>query len=337
MALRPDDPRLEIQEDGGGEVKTFLEHLEDLRWCLVKCATAIGIAMVICLAGANYIMDVLLWPLAKSGLKQPGSEEKQVLLYLGTNVIGKSIIKTNQFGNYDMGTNAYVQIQLLPRQEGSNWLLSLASFTNPPPIPKHQLPIINQTPVGGFVVAFKVALYGGLVISSPFVFYFILQFVLPALKQKEKKIGGKALSIAMGLFLMGVSFCYFILMPIALKASAMYSNWLGIGADWWTAESYIGFVCMFLLGMGLGFEMPVVVLLLVKIGVVDYKALAGFRRYMIVINLILGAVLTTPEIITQVLMFVPLQGLYELSVWIAWYWERRDRRRAEREALLGKK
>jgi sec-independent protein translocase protein TatC len=327
MALRPDDPRLEIQEDGGGEVKTFLEHLEDLRWCLVKCAVALGIAMVICLAGANYLMEALKWPLYRSGLKQPEKNQQLLLLYAGTNVISKSFVRSNEFGGYDLGSNSYAQLQLVPRLIGSNWLMGVEPFTNPPAPPKETVLLINQSPVGGFVVAFKVAMYGGLVFASPFIFYFILQFALPALKQKEKKYGGRALSIAVVLFLMGVAFCYFFLMPFALAASAKYSNWLGLGADWWTAESYIGFVCMFMLGMGLGFEMPVVILLLVKIGIVDHKALAGFRRYMIVINLVLGAVLTTPEIITQILMFIPLQLLYELSVWIAWYWERRDRKR----------
>lgn len=63
-----------------------------------------------------------------------------------------------------------------------------------------------------------------------------------------------------------------------------YSQWLGISADQWTAEDYISFVCKFMLGMGLGFEMPVVILVLVKLGVLNYRMLAGFRRYMIVIN-----------------------------------------------------
>ena len=86
-----------------------------------------------------------------------------------------------------------------------------------------------------------------------------------------------------------------------------------------------------MLGMGLGFEMPVVILVLVKLGILNYAILSKARRYMIVINLVLGAVLTTPEVLTQVLMAIPLQILYEISVWIAWYWERQERKRA-REA-----
>jgi sec-independent protein translocase protein TatC len=121
-------------------------------------------------------------------------------------------------------------------------------------------------------------------------------------------------------------------MPIALAASAQYAHWLGLGVNQWRAEDYIAFVCKFMLGMGLGFELPVVVLTLVKIGVLDYRALAKARRYVIVISFVLGAVLTTPEVITQVLMALPLLLLYEISVWIAWYWERRDAKRAAADA-----
>jgi sec-independent protein translocase protein TatC len=151
---------------------------------------------------------------------------------------------------------------------------------------------------------------------------------------KERKYVFRAIFYGGGLFLAGVAFCYFVLMPIALTASQMYSEWLGLGASQWKAEDYISFVCKFMLGMGLGFEMPVVILTLVKIGVLDYATLAKARRYMIVINLFLGAVLTTPEVITQVTMFVPLQGLYELSVWVAWYWDQPDRAKARRRLIL---
>ena len=133
-------------------------------------------------------------------------------------------------------------------------------------------------------------------LASPFIFYFVASFVFPALKIRERKYVYRGLVIGVGLFLVGVAFCYFVLMPLALAAAQMYSNWLGFGALQWRAEDYISFVCKFMLGMGLGFELPVVILTLVKIGVLDYEMLAKARRYMIVINLFLGAVLTTPEV-----------------------------------------
>jgi sec-independent protein translocase protein TatC len=147
----------------------------------------------------------------------------------------------------------------------------------------------------------------------------------------EKYYVYRGLGFGLVLFFLGVGFCYFFLMPLALSASALYSNWLGFESNLWRAEEYISFVCKFMLGMGVGFQMPVVLLTLVKIGVLSYAILSKMRRYMIVINLVLGAVLTTPEVLTQVMMAVPLQLLYEASVWIAWYWERRDRKREEAE------
>jgi sec-independent protein translocase protein TatC len=171
-----------------------------------------------------------------------------------------------------------------------------------------------------------------MVLAAPFIFYFIMSFVFPALKMREQKYVYRGLFFGGGLFLLGVSFCYFILMPVSLAASQEYSNWLGFGALQWRAEDYISFVCRFMLGMGLGFELPVVILTLVKIGVLGYSTLRGMWRYMIVINLILGAVLTTPEVVTQVLMAVPLYLLYEITVWIAWYWDRQEKKRAAHES-----
>jgi sec-independent protein translocase protein TatC len=191
--------------------------------------------------------------------------------------------------------------------------------------------LVNLSPAGGFFVAFQVAIYAGMVVAAPFIFYFVASFVFPALKFRERKYVYRGLFFGGGLFLAGISFCYFILMPIALAASQMYSNWLGFGALQWRAEEYISFVCRFMLGMGLGFELPVVILTLVKIGVLNYPTLKKARRYMVIINLILGAVLTTPEVITQLVMFVPLQVLYEITVWIAWYWERQEKKRALQE------
>ena len=82
------------------------------------------------------------------------------------------------------------------------------------------------------------------------------------------------------------------------------------------------------MGLGPSFELPVVLLALVKIGILDYDKLSKMRRYMVIINLVLGALLTTPEVLTQICMAVALQILFEISVWIAWYWEREERKKA---------
>jgi sec-independent protein translocase protein TatC len=146
---------------------------------------------------------------------------------------------------------------------------------------------------------------------------------------REKKYVYRGLGFGFGLFMIGVCFCFFIMMPLALKVSVQYAEWFGFKSDQWRAEEYISFVCKFILGMGLGFEMPVVILTLVKLGVLNYRMLAAARRYVIVISFILGAILTTPEVITQVLMAIPLLILYEISVWIAYYWEWRERKQEQ--------
>ncbi len=318
------------EESEGGPIKSFLDHLEDFRWVMIKTAATVALAMLLCLIAGNYVMAVLKWPLTRARVTYPGTNQV-VAVSFGTNHLADFQLTTEQQNSLGLGSNRFVAITVEPLTLGTNQVLGWR--VNPDPkaaeIAQHmKIELVNLSPAGGFFVAFQVALYGGLVLSAPVVFYFIASFVFPALKMRERKYIYRGLAIGSALFLAGVSFCYFILMPIALAASQMYSQWLGLGAFQWRAEEYISFVCRFMLGMGLGFELPVVILTLVKIGVLNYSILSKARRYMIVINLILGALLTTPEVITQIVMFVPLQLLYEITVWIAWYWERRDRKRA---------
>jgi len=320
----------------GGPVKTFLEHLEDFRWVLIKSLVALFVAMLLCLFAANDVVQIIKWPLKHAPIGFSGTNQIAVVSF-GTNHLGNFPLTPEQQQSLNLGTNRFVAVTVEPLMLGTNQVLGWRTNANPAAIAGAQqmkIELINLSPAGGFVVAFQVALYGGMVLASPFIFYFAASFIFPALKLRERKYVYRGLAIGVGLFLTGVAFCYFALMPLALAAAQMYSHWLGLGALEWRAEDYISFVCKFMLGMGLGFELPVVILTLVKIGVVDYHMLSKARRYMIVINLILGAVLTTPEPITQLVMFVPLQLLYELTVWIAWYWDQPDRARARRELLF---
>ena len=248
------------EEDGGGAVKSFLEHLEDLRWMIIKAGASALVGIVVCLLAGNHLVEILKVPLIRAG----------------------------------------------------------------PTVP----PLANFQAAGPFYVAFQLAIIGGIILASPFIFYFVLEFVLPALKVKEKKYFFRGLFVGGLLFFTGVTFCYWFLMPVALKASVQYAKWLGINTPFWEATEFFGFITKFMLGMGLGFELPVVLLILVKLNILSYSLLSKGRRYMIVINLVLGAVLTTPEIVTQVLMALPLQLLYEATIWIAWYWEKQEKKKA---------
>lgn len=330
-------------EAEGGPVKSFLEHLEDFRWVLVKSVVTLALAMLVCLFCANHIVTILKWPLHHNPVRHlayslnwhwpfglSAEDTSQfVNVSFGTNHLSRFELSPDQQKLFNLGTNRYVAVQIEPLMVGTNQVLGWRAAPDPKVADNWDLNIdlINLGPAGAFFIAFQVAFYGGMVLASPFILYFIASFVFPALRLKERRHIYPALFFGGGLFFIGVSFCYFLLMPLALAAAQMYANWMGLGSFQWRAEEYISFVCKFMLGMGLGFELPVVILTLVKIGIVNYATLAKARRYMIVINLILGAVLTTPEPITQLIMFVPLQLLYELTVWIAWYWDRQEKKR----------
>jgi sec-independent protein translocase protein TatC len=320
----------ELTEEEGGPVKSFLEHLEDLRWVLIKSLAALSVAMLLCLIAGDRVVAILKGPLERAKISYPGTNQVVTFLF-GTNRLGVYPLSPEQQQVINLGTNRFVAVHLEPAMIGTNQVLTWRIDTNRELAERAQhlgISLINLSPASGFFVAFQVALYAGMVLASPFIFYYIAAFVFPALKMKERKYVYRGLGFGVGLFLFGVAFCYFALMPLALAASQRYSQWLGFSAFEWKADDYISFVCKFMLGMGLGFEMPVIILTLVKIGVLNYRLLAKGRRYMIVINLVLGAVLTTPEVITQLIMFLPLQLLYEISIWIAWYWERQDKKRA---------
>lgn len=326
----------EEEEDGGGPVKTFLEHLEDLRWVIIRCLAALAIAMVVCLVAGNKIVDLLKEPLHRAQKLAQRKSPSLVLVEFGTNKMVLNL-QTNRFGQYSLEKTNALKFVVAPISAGTNTFLGLV----PAPLDPEEIPPVNQIelknlgPVSPFVVALKIALFGGLGLASPFILLFIGQFVLPALRKKEKKYLYRAVAIGSGLFFCGVFFCYFFMLQIALNAAVQFSKWMGFGADIWRAEDYIGFVVKFLLGMGLSFELPVVLLTLVKLELLDYEGMNKFRPLWVVMNLALAALLTPPDIVSQLLMAIPLQLLFELSVLIAWYWHWRDKKRAAAEGLAG--
>jgi len=329
MADPTEEPLPDDFEEGGGPVKSFLDHLEDLRWMLVKSGIALLVGMIVCLYATSQIVWALKLPLRKAALIQVGHQQK-ALVRFGTNTLATFEPVTNRIGPVDLGTNWFVAIQLDPVAVGTNIFLSIHTDPNPDQetLLSTATDLVYLDPAAPFLSSLHLALYGGGLLATPFIFYFLAQFILPALKVKEKKYVLRACAVGVGLFMSGVCFCYFFVLARALKFAEVFAVWMGVKVPEWRAETYFSFVTKFMLGMGLGFELPVVLLALVKIGILDYAKLAGMRRYMIVINLVLGAFLTTPEVFTQVVMAIVLQVLYEISVLIAWYWERQEKKRA---------
>lgn len=166
---------------------------------------------------------------------------------------------------------------------------------------------------GSFMAYFKIGLIAGLIAALPLVFWQLWGFISPGLYKKERKMVLPFVIIATILFLGGSSFCYFLVLPFALKFMLSFSG--GLLNPMITVSSYISFAGMLMLAFGLCFEMPVAAYILGRMGIISSKLLSKGRRVAIVIILVASAILTpTPDIINQLLLAGPMYILYEVSI-----------------------
>ncbi len=322
---------IEIESADGGTHKSFWGHLDDLRKALIKALISVGVALVLCLTFVQYLVGIIERPLRHIDLFE--KPKSTVSFQIGEARLGPYVVTREQFSALPPGDAPHVVYQLDAAPSGQSQVVTLRQLPAAPDADLGPLRVRlhNFGPAEGFFVAFHVAIYAALVLSAPFWMYFIGGFILPALNVREREALFPWVGWSVVLFLVGVFSTYFFLLPVALRASVAYSDLLGFEGYDWRADDYISFVTRFVFGMGLGFQFPVIILFLVKIGIVTHAQLVHYRKHVIVVAFILGAVLTTPEVITQVAMAVPLCVLYEVCIWIAWYWERK-KRRAEADA-----
>jgi len=240
--------------------KPFLEHLEDLRWTIVKMAITMVVAMIVCFAFRSTLVHVMQRPL----------------------------------GAVDPSVGA----------------LRALAITD------------------SFTISFRLAFYAGIVVSFPLLLYFVAEFVLPALTAMEKRFLFPAIMVSFGLFLTAVLTAYFWLLPSTVLFFFRDTQSLG----WlpaWTVQEYYAFVTRFTIAFGIAFELPVVVLALVRFGLVTYEFMVRTRPYAIVLMFIFAAVISpTPDILTMIAMALPMCLLYESCIWITWFMRRRERRAA---------
>lgn len=174
---------------------------------------------------------------------------------------------------------------------------------------------------GGFNVALRTALWSALLVAAPAILYFIGSFVFPGLTVRERQVVLRSSGAAALLFFGGSAMGYYMTLPVALQMMMQINEWVGVQSEW-TINSYIAFTIQLLLGFGLAFELPMLVLILGKLGIVSHRQLREKRRHVIVGILVLAMVLTPPDVITQLMMGVPLILLYELCIWIVRVFER---------------
>lgn len=181
------------------------------------------------------------------------------------------------------------------------------------------------SPAGGIAVAMRVSVETALVISLPVLLYILGIFILPALTKKERRYFGPLLGGGTLMFYAGMAFCYFTALPWTVRFFWSFNRLLGIG-NLWTINEYVAFVSRMLIAFGLVFEFPLVILLLVRMGILNYRLLSEKRRYVIVLAFVLAAIMTPgPDAVSQIIMAVPLILLYEICVWGAWLMEKPSR------------
>jgi sec-independent protein translocase protein TatC len=188
-------------------------------------------------------------------------------------------------------------------------LLARPLMTN---LPKDGKMIVTDV-TGSFFVPMKVTMLVAFVIALPFVLYQIWAFVAPGLYQHEKKLVGPLVGSSYTLFLCGMAFAYFVVFPTIFRVMAHYNA--PLGAEMTTdIDNYLSFVLTMFIAFGVTFEVPIVVVLLVRMGVLTVKKLKEIRPYVIVGAFVVSAVVTPPDVFSQLILAVPLIILYEAGI-----------------------
>ncbi|KMQ52994.1 Twin-arginine translocation protein TatC [Chitinispirillum alkaliphilum] len=225
---------------------TFLEHLEELRWVLIKIAASILLFAIPSILYWREIFDLLMvFPLR---------------------------------------------------------------FTAPTPV------FIYTNPAQGIVLSVKIALASAVICAAPFIFYQVWKFLSPALKTGEKRLLLPVAVASTLLFLAGVAFCYFTL-PFVLQFLIAYAS--GILEPMFRADEYLGFMLKIALSLGFVFQLPVISFILARSGIITHSFLIRNSNYAVITMFIVAALLTPPDIFSQIMIVLPLSLLYGLSIVIA--------------------
>lgn len=250
---------------------SFFEHLEVLRWHLVRSAIAVGVFMILAFAFYDFIFDDIVM-----GPKNPNFLTYRLMCKLG-NVLG----------------------------------IEGLCVTEVPGI------IINTQMAGQFIMQINSSLLIAVMLGFPYLLYELWLFIKPALTDIERRSANGFVLYATLLFLLGVCFGYFVVTPLSINFLANYSISDSI-SNTITIQSYLSFVATLSLGCGIVFELPMIVLILSKIGILTPQFMRSTRRYAIILILLLAAIITpTPDIMTMLTVSMPMFLLYELSILIS--------------------
>jgi len=249
---------------------SFLEHLEALRWVLIRSSLAIAIGTVISFFFLDFIFDVIIF----------GPKDPNFITY-------RFFCELAQFFGAD-----------------ENMCIKELNFT------------IQSRQMGSqFNTAIWMGITVGFILGFPFILWELWKFIRPALYENEKKNAKWFITIASFLFFLGVLFGYYMLAPLSINFLGNFSVSQYVHNEF-DIDSYIGTIKTCILASGLIFELPVLMYFLAKLDVIEATSLRKYRKIAIVIILVISAIITPPDVISQIIVSIPLLILYEISIYI---------------------
>jgi len=252
------------------KVMTFWDHLDELRWHIMRSVIAIVILAIVAFINREIIFDYIILA--------PSSSEF---------ITNRALCKLG------------------------NWL-SINALC----IKDMKLQIINIKMSGQFLTHMYISIVAGFIIAFPYILWEIWRFVKPAMKETEKKYSSGGVFISSVLFMAGILFSYFLIVPLTVNFLGTYQVSESV-YNQISLTSYISTVVSVTFAVGLVFELPILVYFLTKIGVLTPDFMKRNRKYMYVIMLILSAIITPPDMFSQILVVLPLIVLYEFSIGVS--------------------
>ena len=344
--------------------KPFLSHLDDLRVTLSRIIITLVLTTLVCYVFRNQLMDVIRRPVEQVWSKSQGNSLKELdpkpsvatwekAVQVSNDAIGLSPAQRKHFekhaGSEDENFAFHVEsayhfrialaiekekqrvkyvtgIPEISDKQRKQLLALMKGNPNAQLNAKGRMVLMQSlNPTEGFMLSVKLAFFAALVLSFPLLLFFLLQFVLPGLHKKEQQAMFPALGIGFILFLIGVFFAYFIILPNVLDFFYNYSIDMGIQNDW-RIGYYISFATQFVLIFGLAFELPVVVMTLVKLGILSYEMMRTTRSYAVLAIVVIAAIITpTPDAFTLGLLAGPMYILYEICIWLAYFMDKKEK------------
>lgn len=278
---------------------TFWDHIDDLRKTLLRIGGVIFLGTLFSFFFYEPILHTLTAPLKQdSGLFK---HEQIKHIQITNTSLEPQIFRIPSDAIIDGHSDKTKQLMIAPG----------ASLTYARAIPVENS-LIVLGPLEGMLIAFKTSLWIGSVGTSPIWLLFLLQFVVPALRKEEKRLIVPFLATSALLIGLGLSVAYFVTIPIANTYLSNFNSVVGL--NMWSLSHYLDYTLFLLLANGIAFEFFAVGLFAVHLRVITTSQMVASRRYAIVAAFVLGALLTPPDVLTQLMLAIPLIALYECTI-----------------------